>query len=84
MKSRSSFTHVSTNLAVLKSRDFNLPLPVSATNEVTEIASKSTDTKTGVETIPAKQANSIGVRFLIGGAAGLILGLGFWRFARRR
>jgi hypothetical protein len=30
-----TFTNINTNLVVLKSRDFNLPLPVGATNELT-------------------------------------------------
>jgi hypothetical protein len=77
-------TSISTNLAVLKSRDFNLPLPVSATNEVTETASKSIDTKAGAENNQAKKANSIGVLSLIGGGVVLILGLGLWHLSRKR
>ena len=78
------YTNINTNLTTLKGRDFNLPLPVSATNEVTETASKSIDTKAGAENNQAKKANSIGVLSIIGGAAVLILGLGFWLLARRR
>ena len=79
-----SHTSISTNLVALKSRDFNLPLPVSATNEVNETATESTEPKEGVEKNKAKTANPIGVLSLIGGAAALILGLGLWLLSRKR
>ena len=78
------YTNINTNLTTLNGRDFNLPLPVSATNEVAETTSESTDTKVGVENKQAKKRYSIDVLSLIGGAAVLILGLGLWHLSRKR
>lgn len=77
-------TSISTNIADLKTRNFNLPLSVSAANDVAEAASESTDTKAGGEHNQAEKTKSIGVLSIIGGAVVLILGLGFWHLARRR
>ena len=78
------YANINTNLTTLKGRDFNLPLPVSATNEVNETAPESTEPKAGGENMQIKKTNSIGVLSLIGGVSVLILGFGFWKLARRR
>ena len=78
------YANINTNLTTLKGRDFNLPLPVSATNEVIETVLGSPDTDAGVENMQSKKTNSIGVLSLVGGATALILGLGLWHFSRKR
>jgi len=84
LQKMSLYTNINTNLTTLKGRDFNLPLPVAATNEINETAPESTEPKEGVEKNKAKTANPIGVLSLIGGAAVLVLGFGLLHLSRKR
>ncbi len=74
-----SHTSISTNLSVLKSRDFTLPHLALSTNEAAESVQEGAGTEskaTGTE------KRKFGVYVLFGVTA-LLLGLGAWRLTRR-
>jgi hypothetical protein len=73
-------TNISTNLADLKTRNFNVPQPDLATNDViaavesNAVAEEKTDNGAG---------RSIGMYMLLGIPALLLLGFGAWKMARK-
>ena len=73
-----SHTSISTNLAALKSRDFNLPQPDLATNDLIEAVN---NTDTGSNDGTAKR--SLGVYALFGLVASLVLGFSVWKLSKK-
>ncbi|MEI7947743.1 MAG: hypothetical protein WCJ02_13665, partial [bacterium] len=73
-------SNISTNLAALKTRNFNLPQPDLATNNVIAAVEGSTvaDEKTDSRTI-----RSVGMYAFFGVTTLLLLGLGAWKMTRR-
>lgn len=73
-------TNVSTNLAAFKARNFNLPLPASATNEVMSAEDNNAvvDEKTGNS---AKR--NVGTYALFGITVLILLGFGAWRLTKK-
>ena len=73
---------ISTNIAALKARDFNLPLPDSETNEYTNVVLDSAGHG------PRKErrggaGQQAGMVALLGGIAAVLLGYGLWRIVRK-
>jgi hypothetical protein len=73
---------ISTNIAALKARDFNLPLPDSETNEYTNVVPDPAGHG------PRKErrggaGRQAGMVALLGGIAAVLLGYGLWRIVRK-
>jgi hypothetical protein len=82
MRNFKEFTAISTNIAALKARDFNLPLPDSETNEYTNVVPDSAGHG------PRKErrggaGRQAGMVALLGGIAAVLLGYGLWRIVRK-
>lgn len=80
MRKSKFFTNVSTNLVILKSRNFNLPQPDLSTNDKQAVANDATIDKSNT----SGSTRRIIVMYTLSGlAALLLLGLGIWKFARK-
>ena len=82
MRNLKEFTAISTNIAALKARDFNLPLPDSETNEYINAVLDSAGHG------PRKErrggaGRQAGMVALLGGIAAVLLGYGLWRIVRK-
>jgi hypothetical protein len=73
-------TNISTNLAALKSRDFNVPQPGLSTNDVAETSPDHTDTSSAAD--GAAERNG-GTYVFFGLTALLLLGFGAWKLKAR-
>jgi len=75
------YTNVSTNLAAIKARNFNLPLLVGATNELMSVISDSQSaefTKVGDDS-----KSQVFTLSILGCLAVIMLGFGVWKFTRK-
>jgi len=80
MQKIKKFTNISTNLAALKSRDFNVPRPDLSTNDVVEASPDHPNTPSAADNTAER---GIGTSAFFGLAALLLLGFGAWKLKAR-